>query len=72
MKKLDVARAWRDEDYFLGLTAAERASLPENPAEAITVSDSDLRSAVNAGIRSPAVSCTRTPICSPCPPAVCP
>jgi mersacidin/lichenicidin family type 2 lantibiotic len=71
MKKLDVARAWRDEDYYLSLTEAERASLPDNPAAAIAVGESDLR-VVSAGIQSPVIVCTRTSICSPCPPGVCP
>jgi mersacidin/lichenicidin family type 2 lantibiotic len=71
MKKLDIARAWRDEDYFLTLTEAERASLPANPAAAITVTDDSLR-AVNGALNTSILnSCTGTAICSPCPHVNC-
>jgi mersacidin/lichenicidin family type 2 lantibiotic len=43
-KNVDVARAWRDEEYRNSLTAEELASLPENPAGMATVDDSALRS----------------------------
>jgi|HubBroStandDraft_3_1064219.scaffolds.fasta_scaffold200746_2 mersacidin/lichenicidin family type 2 lantibiotic len=42
MKKIDVVRAWRDEEYRNSLTAEEQASLPENPAGAAVVQDSVL------------------------------
>ncbi len=71
MKKLDIARAWRDEDYYLTLTEAERASLPANPAAAITVTNGNLR-VVNAGSLTSIInSCTGTAICSPCPHVNC-
>lgn len=44
MKKIDVIRAWRDEEYRNSLTEQERSSLPENPAGMATVDDSSLRS----------------------------
>lgn len=44
MKKIDVIRAWRDEEYRDSLTEQERSSLPENPAGMATVDDSALRS----------------------------
>jgi mersacidin/lichenicidin family type 2 lantibiotic len=44
MKKIDVIRAWRDEEYRNSLTPEERASLPANPAGLATVDDSALRS----------------------------
>jgi mersacidin/lichenicidin family type 2 lantibiotic len=71
MKKLDIARAWTDEDYYLSLSAEERASLPANPAAAITISDDSLR-AVNGGIKTSIITtCGGTAICSPCPPLNC-
>lgn len=44
MRKIDVVRAWRDEEYRNSLTAEERASLPENPAGLATISDETMRS----------------------------
>ena len=31
MSKQSIIRAWKDETYRRGLSAAERAALPENP-----------------------------------------
>ena len=42
MCKLDVVRAWKDEDYRMSLTDAERRMLPSNPAGLIEISDSAL------------------------------
>jgi len=64
MKKTDIARAFRDEDYFLSLTDAERASLPAHPAAAFEVSEEALRTAF--GGTNVDVSCGRTPICTFC------
>ncbi|HEY9420530.1 MAG TPA: mersacidin/lichenicidin family type 2 lantibiotic [Thermoanaerobaculia bacterium] len=44
MKKIDVVRAWRDEEYRNSLTPEELASLPESPAGVAVVEDSVLRS----------------------------
>jgi mersacidin/lichenicidin family type 2 lantibiotic len=71
MKKIDVARAWRDEDYYLSLTAEERALLPANPAAAITLTDDSLRT-VNAGVNTSLINtCGHSALCSPCPPYNC-
>lgn len=43
-KNIDVARAWRDEDYYMSLTEEERASLGDHPAGAVSVSDEILGS----------------------------
>jgi mersacidin/lichenicidin family type 2 lantibiotic len=71
MKKLDIARAWTDEDYYLGLTETERAGLPANPAAAITVSAESLRFVNGAITTSVAASCHGTVICTPCPHYAC-
>jgi mersacidin/lichenicidin family type 2 lantibiotic len=42
MSKLDVIRAWKDAEYRSSLTASQRAMLPESPAGALDLSDSDL------------------------------
>ena len=42
MHKIDIIRAWKDEEYRSGLSDAERARLPANPAGIIELSDADL------------------------------
>jgi mersacidin/lichenicidin family type 2 lantibiotic len=42
MKKQQIIRSWRDPEYRESLTAAERAQLPDHPAEAIELSDDQL------------------------------
>ncbi|MEA2601422.1 MAG: hypothetical protein QOF89_2414 [Acidobacteriota bacterium] len=67
MKKIDVVRAWRDEEYRNSLTAEERASLPESPAGLAVLEDSVLQS-ITGGCGRPSTfvsSCVK-------PPAVCP
>lgn len=58
-KKIDVVRAWRDEEYRDSLTAEEQASLPENPAGIAVVDETALRS-VTGGVLSKQIdpSCT--------------
>ena len=48
----NIIRAWKDEDYRLSLTAAERATLPENPAGIVELSDTQLES-VNGAFKMP-------------------
>lgn len=38
-----IIRAWKDEDYRLGLNSRERALMPENPAGIIELSEDDLK-----------------------------
>ena len=42
MKNADTVRAWKDEDYRLGLSAEELADVPNSPAGAIELADLDL------------------------------
>ena len=35
MSNVDVVRAWKDEDYRMGLSADELALLPDNPAGSV-------------------------------------
>jgi mersacidin/lichenicidin family type 2 lantibiotic len=37
-----IIRAWKDEDYRLSLSEAERAALPQNPVGDIELSDEEL------------------------------
>ncbi len=45
MSRLDVVRAWKDEEYFSSLSETERGSLPQNPAGLVELSDAELGSA---------------------------
>jgi mersacidin/lichenicidin family type 2 lantibiotic len=42
MSKLDIVRAWKDEEYFSGLSESERSRLPEDPAGMTELTDGDL------------------------------
>ena len=45
MKKNDIIRAWKDEEFRSALSADELAALPENPAGAVELDDADLDTA---------------------------
>jgi mersacidin/lichenicidin family type 2 lantibiotic len=40
--KVDVARAWKDQEYRKTLSAEQLASLPPNPAGSASLSEADL------------------------------
>jgi len=42
--KIDIVRAWKDEEYRSSLSSEEQAMLPANPAGAFELSDADLES----------------------------
>jgi mersacidin/lichenicidin family type 2 lantibiotic len=42
MKANHVIRAWKDEEYRLSLSEAERTSLPDHPAGSVELSDEQL------------------------------
>jgi mersacidin/lichenicidin family type 2 lantibiotic len=42
MSHQKIIRAWKDEEYRRGLSEAERARLPENPAGLIELTDAEL------------------------------
>ena len=65
-KTIDVARAWRDQDYYLSLTEEERTTLGAHPAGAMDVADDVLKS-ITGGCGTTGKSA----ICSPCPPYHC-
>ena len=70
MKKFDIARALRDEDYYLSLSDAERASLPVHPSAPLAVSVKDLKTVTGAATNIN-LTCGHSAICSPCPPYNC-
>ncbi|GHO92773.1 hypothetical protein KSF_028210 [Reticulibacter mediterranei] len=47
--KIDIIRAWKDEEYRNSLSSEELAMLPANPAGALELSDADLESVHGAG-----------------------
>ena len=71
MSNKKAIRAWKDEEFRLSLSEAERASLPQNPAGPIELSDAEL-GAVRGGIfhtfRACSVGCYPTFLCTvyPC------
>jgi mersacidin/lichenicidin family type 2 lantibiotic len=42
MSNQDIIRAWKDEDYRLSLSEAERALLPEHPAGLIELAGAEI------------------------------
>jgi mersacidin/lichenicidin family type 2 lantibiotic len=42
MRKKDIIRAWKDEEYRQSLSAADREMLPQHPAGFMELSDEDL------------------------------
>ncbi len=58
---MDIIRAWKDEEYRMSLSEAERALLPENPIGMIELSDADLDAAVGACCTP---NCNNTSTCS--------
>lgn len=45
MSTLDIVRAWKDEEYCNSLSDTQRASLPQNPAGVIELTDAQLSAA---------------------------
>jgi mersacidin/lichenicidin family type 2 lantibiotic len=48
---IDIVRAWKDPEYRKSLTPEQQASLPENPAEPIPMSEAELKAIVGGAIR---------------------
>lgn len=42
MSDRDIIRAWKDEEYRLGLSETERSTLPNHPAGLIDLTDAEL------------------------------
>ena len=42
MSKIDIIRAWKDEEYCESLSPSDRAWLPQNPAGLIELTEQDL------------------------------
>ena len=77
MKKEDVIRAWRDEEYFKSLSESERAAMPPNPAGISDLDDKDLLGVSGGGEEDiytwVMIGCPNpwTISCTNCAPAIC-
>jgi mersacidin/lichenicidin family type 2 lantibiotic len=49
MKKADIIRAWKDEEFRSSLSETERASLPTNPAGLLELTDEALEEIAGGG-----------------------
>ena len=58
MTALDIMRAWKDEEYRLSLTEAQRAELPAHPAGLIEREDAELEVAAGGAGNATEVGCT--------------
>jgi mersacidin/lichenicidin family type 2 lantibiotic len=44
-----IIRAWKDQEYRLGLTAEERSLLPDNPAGLLELNEAELAQIAGGG-----------------------
>jgi mersacidin/lichenicidin family type 2 lantibiotic len=56
MKNADVIRAWKDEEYRLSLSEAQRSMIPPNPVGLIELTDAELGGAAGGGF--PSANCS--------------
>lgn len=71
MKKNQILEAWRNEEYYLGLSEEERAAIPEHPAGILDVADDVLRSITGGCALTAKGGCPTSACCTPCTPYVC-
>lgn len=72
MSKLDIIRAWKDEDYLDNLSESDRSLLPQNPAGVIELTDRELLQAEGGTTHSITLGCNSLAMCLPtlgCPPS---
>ena len=63
MSRVDIIRAWKDDEYFNRLSEAERLRLPQNPAGVVEVNDQDLLQAEGGTTYSLTFSCDSIIFC---------
>jgi mersacidin/lichenicidin family type 2 lantibiotic len=63
MSKLDIIRAWKDEEYFNKLSESERSLLPQNPAGIVELTDQDLGRAEGGTTMSLTFGCDSFAFC---------
>ena len=64
MSNVDVVRAWKDEQYRMSLNEIERASLPQNPAGVVELTEGDLEGVVGGSAIDIDISVSRTSCCT--------
>jgi mersacidin/lichenicidin family type 2 lantibiotic len=70
MKKQEVIRAWRDGEFFAGLSAVQQNAVPASPAAMIEVGD-DVLANLTGGCSVGEGYCPTSAWCSPCRPYQC-
>jgi mersacidin/lichenicidin family type 2 lantibiotic len=70
MSRLDVIRAWKDEEYYSSLSETERICLPQNPAGMVELSDAELVTAAGGEILTTVFTVSALGSCYSC--ATCP
>jgi mersacidin/lichenicidin family type 2 lantibiotic len=63
MSNLDIIRAWKDEEYRMGLSEEQRKLLPEHPAGLLELTDADLDAAAG-GLPKPTAPGICTSACT--------
>ena len=58
MAKVDIVRAWKDEEYRASLTQAERALLPAHPAGLIELDDEEMKKVMGGRGQQPTTTAT--------------
>jgi mersacidin/lichenicidin family type 2 lantibiotic len=59
VSRIDIIRAWKDEAFRRSLSEAQRASLPDNPAGMVELSDAEAQAVEGKA----ADCCTKTHAC---------
>jgi len=62
----NIIRAWKDEDYRLSLSEAERALLPEHPAGLIELSGAEMDGVAGGCGCTDGCTCTCSCCCCTC------
>lgn len=63
MKKDEIIRAWRDQDYFLSLSDDQRSILPANPVGMVELSQESLTNVLGASHTTCWTSCHNSSEC---------
>ena len=65
MSKLDIVRAWKDEEYCESLNDTQRTLLPQNPAGVVELTDQEMLQAEGGTTFSITFGCDSLAFCPP-------